>query len=283
MTIRTIWTIGIATAAAVSPAAAADMQVKATPAAVVSWAGPYVGGSVGYGWARVVTDHDLTTVHSTVVPGPPNPVITTTTASNTTTAAVSGAAAGLQAGFNWQDGHRLLGIEGDLQVTGQRGGSSFASNSLPGLLIGNVPVTIPIVDSVNYKLPWFATLRGRVGHVVDAWLLYLTAGLSVGQIDASSTMAIDGVTLDSGKTRLTRLGWVVGGGAEMAVGRGWTLKLEYLYLDFGGADRTTSAGPVTSIIIPATITTTASAAHHIRFADNILRVGLNYRLGDIAR
>jgi len=56
-----------------------------------SWAGPYLGGNLGYDWGNVSNN-----------PNKP-----------------SGFAAGIQAGYNWQYGSPwVFGLEGDLQVTG---------------------------------------------------------------------------------------------------------------------------------------------------------------------
>jgi len=56
-----------------------------------SWAGPYLGGNLGYDWGNVSNN-------------PTKP---------------SGFAAGIQAGYNWQYGSPwVFGLEGDLQVTG---------------------------------------------------------------------------------------------------------------------------------------------------------------------
>jgi outer membrane immunogenic protein len=66
----------------------------------------------------------------------------------------------------------------------------------------------------------------------------------------------------------TRTGWVVGGGAEWAISGPWSAKLEYLFMDLGTVN-TSFAGPG-----PFTLVTTSS-----RITDNIVRVGINYRIG----
>ena len=56
-----------------------------------SWAGPYLGGNLGYAWGSVANN-------------PTKP---------------SGIAGGVQAGYNWQNGTPwVFGIEGDIQATG---------------------------------------------------------------------------------------------------------------------------------------------------------------------
>ena len=60
------------------------------PLNAFSWAGPYLGGNLGYEWGTVSNN-------------PTKP---------------SGFESGVQGGFNWQSGCWVFGIEGDLQVTG---------------------------------------------------------------------------------------------------------------------------------------------------------------------
>ncbi len=63
----------------------------AQPLDCYSWAGPYLGGNLGYAWGSV--DNNLTKP--------------------------SGFAAGVQAGFNWQPSPSFVfGVEGDIQATG---------------------------------------------------------------------------------------------------------------------------------------------------------------------
>jgi outer membrane immunogenic protein len=60
------------------------------PLNAFSWAGPYLGGNLGYNWGTV--DHN-----------PTKP---------------SGLLGGVQGGYNWQNGALVFGVEGDLQANG---------------------------------------------------------------------------------------------------------------------------------------------------------------------
>jgi len=60
------------------------------PLNAFSWAGPYLGGNIGYGWGTVDNN-------------PTKP---------------SGLAGGVDGGYNWQSGRFVYGIEGDLDITG---------------------------------------------------------------------------------------------------------------------------------------------------------------------
>jgi len=66
-----------------------------------------------------------------------------------------------------------------------------------------------------------------------------------------------------------------GAGAEYAINNSWSLKAEYLYLDFGNWSYT--SGLVTpAVAVPAGYTWTTS----VRAREHIARIGVNYRFGD---
>src|SRR3981081_3653507 len=60
------------------------------PPLISRWAGPYLGANLGWAWGSV--ENNVTKP--------------------------SGFAGGVQAGFNWQTGPWVFGIEGDIQATG---------------------------------------------------------------------------------------------------------------------------------------------------------------------
>src|SRR5262245_46658725 len=62
--------------------------------------------------------------------------------------------AGVQAGYNFQAGPLLFGVEGDFD------GATFGHPALPTPTLGSV------------RQNWIATLAGRVGVVADRWLVY---------------------------------------------------------------------------------------------------------------
>ena len=77
---------------------------------------------------------------------------------------LSGGFVGGQAGYNWLSNIWLIGIEGDLQASGQRGGVAFAC---PGAVCNpGLAPDAPVAISLDHKLAWFATLRGRLGTTV---------------------------------------------------------------------------------------------------------------------
>jgi len=194
----------------------------------------------------------------------------------------------LQAGYNWRaDRSWLVGIEADIQITGERASADGVAASARIPEFGNDFNDIFTTTAhAEWKFPWFATLRGRLGALLDPeMLLYVTGGLAVGRFEfslqrrvtcqqfgpgatgtvptgapcdpAAGTPAIGVTSLSDGTTRV---GGAVGAGVEKKFTRNWSGKLEYLYLDFG--TRTFFTGTTTST--------------DVRLRDHIVRVGINY-------
>jgi outer membrane immunogenic protein len=271
--------------AADAPVAPAYKAPILAPAASYNWTGFYVGVNAGGSWGRSGTDVILDQPR-TLRPPIEIPI-------GSASQALNGVLGGLQAGYNLQTNALVFGVEADIQLTGQKG-----DTRLPGTIttIAEVgcfanpcpPPAPPIVTTgtLGYaqRLPWFSTLRGRVGVTpADRWLVYATGGLTVGEIrtDASFTGPAAAACLAPGPCApapgsvaasfsQTKAGWVVGGGVEAALGGGWTGKLEYLHMDLGGI-----ANSFASTVDPFIGTFRASS----RVTDDIVRVGVNYRFG----
>lgn len=266
-----------------SSAMAADLAPRYTKAPVVAaivydWTGFYVGGNVGYSWGRASTDGNLTGTQNVSIfrTAGPNLISSTDTilasVPLTGRANVNGFIGGGQAGYNWQRGTWLFGLEGDLQYSDERGTGEICL--VAGCAVGTGLLT------ANYRLDWFGTARGRVGFLpTERVLLYATGGLAYGHVSASTPL----LPLSWGSTRA---GWTVGVGAEAAIDNHWSVKLEYLYMDLGnvGSSGASATGVVNQLNTPqqgfnTVTTTTLTSAFRTRFTDNILRVGVNYRFG----
>ena len=124
------------------------------------------------------------------------------------------------------------------------------------------------VANNEIKLPWFGTVRSRLGFMPsDRWLVYATGGFAYGEIDSNTTLSTGAASLSMSSSSI-RLGLAVGGGIEWAFWEQWTTKVEYLYVDFGTIN-ISFAG-----IAPFTPITTST---HV--TDNIIRFGVNHRFG----
>ena len=142
-----------------------------------SWAGPYLGGNLGYAWGSVANN-------------PTKP---------------SGFVGGVQAGYNWQNGGWVFGLEGDIQATGAE--ETFAP--------------------WKFSNPWFGTVRGRGGYAFSNILVYGTVGLAFGELRANTF----GLTESH-----TNVGWTAGVGAEVGLTQNWSAKVEYLYVDLANSN-----------------------------------------------
>ncbi|MEI9924742.1 MAG: outer membrane beta-barrel protein [Bradyrhizobium sp.] len=151
---------------------------------------------------------------------------------DTATSKMNGVSGGAQIGYNLQMQSWLVGLEGDIQATGQRSNHSYtcpAGFCSQALILGLFLVPNPAVAvTETQRIDFYGTVRGRVGvTVVPTVLLYATGGLAYGQVDTESTLP------NSARSQNYKVGWTAGGGIEGAIGGNWTLRVEYLYLDLG--------------------------------------------------
>jgi outer membrane immunogenic protein len=112
-------------------------------------------------------------------------------------------------------------------------------------------------------LQWLGTDRGRLGYAQDGFLIYATGGLAYGDVRATILNA-GGVGIDS-ETHL-REGYTVGGGIEAKIDHNWSVKLEYLYVDFGNRAGYTAFPPPPPL-----------QPENVYLNSNIVRVALNYK------
>jgi opacity protein-like surface antigen len=249
---------GIVSATAFAADLKAPMYKAPPPPAAWSWTGAYIGLNGGYSWGKA---------DSTILP---QSIAATPVGQN-----VNGGVFGGQAGYNWQLSPKwLVGVEGDIQITGQRDSRSgpLASLQIPSCL-GDCTLLATIAGNLTTSLPWFATFRGRAGVLVDpTWLIYGTAGLAVGEVKYEQQLTLTlqqirpivlpaiSASAPAVFDSQTRVGWTVGAGTEKKFNKNWSAKLEYIYLDFGSQTYLAGTG----------------AATGVRFTDHILRGGVNY-------
>jgi hypothetical protein len=125
-----------------------------------------------------------------------------------TASRAAGAIFGVQAGSNWMPRALLLGIEGDLQVSRQRGDVTvFCPGDACNPLLA--PLDAPVIASFDHRLPWFGTLRGRLGadHAVPP---AMTAGVAFGGVKTGARWATRSATRSTWPSATTSLGWLDG-------------------------------------------------------------------------
>ena len=183
---------------------------------------------------------------------------------------------GGQAGYNWQTGAFVLGVETDfdgstVSKSFNNVGTPFAGAGVPALLAGDFL-------SVNGKasLSWLGTTRGRVGFVAtpdNRLMIYATGGIAYGG-GTSNFSAFDSTTGSfwTGSPSSTRVGWTIGGGVEYAVTNNITIKGEYLYADLGSSSFNSIGNAASAIAFPGVV-----VSGKLSYNASIFRAGVNYK------
>ena len=200
-----------ALAIAASMAHAADLPGRYSPAPaynalpVFTWTGFYAGLNAGYGWN--VGDSRYY-----------DPAFRNGKRSG-------GFVGGAQAGYNYQFGMFVGGLETDLQyaAVGNKG-ASYGTTYYPG-------------DSDGF----FGTIRARAGVAFDRALVYGTGGFAYG--DIGGNRGYD-TLLGYHSGDEINWGWTLGGGVEYAITNNFTAKVEGLYVDLDTKDNYTLGGRV---------------------------------------
>jgi len=189
------------------------------------WSGGYLGAKVGVSWGNA-------SLNRTITPGTgPNAitaadvgVIGTGSRSNNGT----GITGGIEAGYDYNMNGWLLGLETDFVGidTGKRRTSTYASLVNPG-----VGYTVGSEAAVD----WMWTLRPRLGYTAGPWLLFITGGLAVGNVNMSATVSDNRTpqNLVHASRSEAEVGWTAGAGIGYAFSDALSMKVEYLYSDLG--------------------------------------------------
>lgn len=240
-------------------AAAADLPVyQAEPAYVApvayDWTGFYVGLNAGYGWADADTrDASATNTDPASLFLPVG-----TFGSPDRNSSLDGILGGLQAGYNFQFGNWVAGIEADIQASDLDETTSIAAVAVGG----------PSQEN-RFELDYFGTVRGRIGYAFDTVLVYGTGGLAYGRAEARNTLTsgfAPATPSISDTDKQNYVGYALGAGVEAAIGgSGWTVKAEYLYIDLG--DERFNFNPAPGL------TTTS----RVDLDMHVVRAGVNYR------
>lgn len=262
-----------------------------TSASAQTWTGFYLGANTGVGWGDVSSINQpvdpasqffFLSAFSDFAPG-----------SFDTSFDQKGWLGGFQAGYNWQVGAFVWGVEADIQKSAINGSSSqraFLNPSVFGSVFGFDVNTASTLD-------WFGTLRGRVGFLIAPnFLLYGTGGLAYGGIEnrgsvvlapsaqpttvsyfvggfgfACGTSAANPTSVCyAGSGKDVRIGWTAGLGGEWKLDANWSVKLEYLRVELQGTS--------INLVSPSPPSTSGVSSNFVfdDFAYNIVRVGLNY-------
>jgi outer membrane immunogenic protein len=231
-----ILTLLVAGLAGATPTMAADMRapapaVKAPPAVMTSWAGPYVGVHLGYLAAGGETTFPGTDEFHFIDP--------------------KGFAGGVMAGTAMQWGRLVAGVEGDLSYVAAKAtlDTGFAPN--------------PAATQLQTTINWNSHVRGRLGYGFDQALLFVAAGVAFAGVENKAFDNTAGVT---STWQSTRVGWTVGAGVDYRIASQATIRLEYLYDNYG-----------TETLAAQTFGFTTFPTRDHKLDTHTLRAGVNWR------
>ncbi|CAO4143681.1 Carbohydrate-selective porin OprB [Methylorubrum thiocyanatum] len=209
-------------------AAAADLAERARPR-FLDWSGLYAGvqGSAGASFGNY--DIGPTTIGT-------RRVRTIATGDATGSRDLGGdattVAAGAFAGWNWQDGAIVYGLEADLAGTNLKRG---ARSDAPGF--GYEAVDPPFA-LVREKTDLFGAARARLGYAFGNNLIYATFGLTGANGRVLATYPdLSGGPAATAARNVSYLGYTLGAGVQFAVDPHLSLGIDYRYSDLGESAR----------------------------------------------
>lgn len=293
----------LATYAALSFSAAHAADLTAAPMAVerpplrgtFSWEGGYIGANVSYVRANstateVQTAEDGTSrsycaprgtagvpagmYYCNINGGPhytSSPVSAYNQIGDSWGTNMNSVAAGFGAGYNFQRGAFVYGVEADYNYLGASGRSGPSPASRDDTFLHTNAASL-------------MTARLRTGYAFDRVLVYATGGGAAGEFNSYVDDPDIPVGIMTQKTNL-QWGYVFGGGIEYAFADHWTIKGEYLHAIFPGQ---TSMGYVnvtntSDATVPswkvnrAGMAGDGTAGWKIAQTLDLVRLGLNYK------
>ncbi|MGA7324230.1 MAG: outer membrane beta-barrel protein [Rhodomicrobium sp.] len=256
------------------------------------WQGFYFGGHLGGVWGTIGVYDNFTYVGDPTFNG---------------SLSGTGFIGGAQAGYNWQRGHFLFGLEGDVGYLGisANKSQSFTPGSCTGYYSA-APFSVPYagqICAVNAKYSsssdLYGDLTGRLGYSMDRALFYVKGGAALLNADFNAnysgqsckTLGICGnggpSTFNFGRSDALA-GWTAGAGAEYALNPSWSLKAEYQHFDFGSMSYSYS-GCVSlggtcpaGNSLPGHFTSTINGKTDVSFTADAVTLGVSYYLNSEA-
>jgi opacity protein-like surface antigen len=236
--------------AAVMPTKA-PVKALGTVIPPTNWTGFYVGGFLGIEYGNT----DMRFVGDPIDGNNPR---------------VLGGLGGGQIGYNYQTANNwVFGVEGDIGAVNLHGSRTCTT-------VQNLALLLNCQNSSN----WIATAAARVGYSWGRTLIYVKGGGAWAD-DRVNVTCIFGPLNGPGGPCVNqflgptngfnssghRSGWLIGYGTEFDLGKNWSAKAEYDYIDLGSRTALTSDG----------VTTMRDSG-----AINQVKIGVNYRFGPTA-
>jgi len=268
---------------------AANMPLPpaAAPPPTPNWDGVYIGGNGGGVWGDTTTNLTLWS-NSILSLGAAGPGVPPVPAANPGIAAElaatsnnrfhnSGSVFGGQIGYmthttltlpltppgalilaGWELGFDAMHLRGSVQRT---------MNS-----VAAPPLAFAFNESVSSD--WMFTAMERGGILLGDWYPYLTAGFAAAQLTYTNSYVDNNGLAGAASLKNIALGGGIGGGLEWRWNRNWSVRGQYVYYLFDGANEGNS-----TVLGPAG--TLAIFHHQAYFRDGIAQGAINYRLGEI--
>lgn len=175
--------------------------------------------------------------------------------------------AGIGAGYNWQHGVFVFGVDTDFQSLSINDSEYTDAVLYPA---GTNQFVLTTYGSAN----WLFTLRPKIGLATSKGLLYTTAGLGLTFLQSDFLFVSDSGATSTKRVRRFEPGFVLGAGFETGLTRNFSMKLEYLFTDFGKATARDMNGNIAADQIFRNTST---------LKQNLVRIGVNYHLdGDLS-
>ncbi len=267
----------LSTVAATAVALGLGLPARAQAPAPGGWTGFYAGLNAGAAWGRSRAsssiDCNLPFIPGYFCDNTPRGLdnAAALTASGTGTANDTGFTGGIQAGYNWQRDNFVYGLEADFGAFRLNGSRQGRGTYLT--LVGPAPGDTYTIGT-SFSADWLFTLRGRFGAVITPNLLaYATGGLALTRLTVGNTYSDSaGLNFAGGSnSSALKTGWTIGGGGEWALTRNWSVKAEYLYVDFGKVNTIANLTDGNPGGYAHAISTSADLSAHVA------RAGINYR------
>jgi outer membrane immunogenic protein len=254
-----------------SPLLAADLPLKAPPkpVAAVNWTGCYVGVTAGANYGH--TDGFISTNQSNLGNVPAlalNPGVNMTGGFDVK----PGALVGGYGGCNYQFANRfVIGAEADGAYAWKSSWAKLVPNGIQLARFGNPN------DLWEISERSLVTARIRFGFLpTDRWLVYVTGGAAWADVNTFETITTFPTPPETWSQSHWRSGWTVGVGTEYMLGRGWTVRGEFLYVDLGSWNTFTNMPNPT---IPGGPGSDTFTNMRVNLVDYVGRVGLHYNFG----
>ena len=161
---------------------------------------------------------------------------------------LNGALYGVHAGYNWQRGALVFGVEGSWSGSNVQGNTACL-----------------VVFDCKREVDSIYTLAGRLGWAMNRTMVYGLLGVAWGEVNTKVTSNFIPISLTSDETHV---GWVAGFGLEHALSDRVSFRIEYMRIDLGDETHTLIATPAFITPIPDKVDVTIDT----------IRLGVNIKL-----